>query len=111
MNQADTASALLILLTIVFVYFAPSLVAIAKVHHNSNGIIILNLFLGWTLIGWVAALIWSFTSPSQTVVVYRESATKPEPPVSTSTMFVRFDPLTGERLSLEDFAKKYPNAP
>lgn len=42
------------------VYFLPSIVAWNK--KNSGGIIILNLFLGWTFIGWVAALIWATTS-------------------------------------------------
>jgi len=29
------------------------------------GIVILNLFLGWTLIGWIAAFIWAVSSPKK----------------------------------------------
>src|ERR1700680_252039 len=37
-------------------YFLPAIVASARGHHNSGSIFVLNLFLGWTLIGWVIAL-------------------------------------------------------
>lgn len=44
-----------------FVYFLPSIVAFWRGHHNRGAIFILNLFLGWSGLGWVVALIWSFT--------------------------------------------------
>ncbi|MEY5028044.1 MAG: hypothetical protein RLZ63_359 [Pseudomonadota bacterium] len=40
-------------------YFLPSIVAAYRNHPNVAGILILNVFLGWTLLGWVGALIWS----------------------------------------------------
>jgi hypothetical protein len=43
-------------------YFLPAIVAIVRGHPNSLAIFILNLLLGWTFIGWVIALVWSFTS-------------------------------------------------
>ena len=42
-------------------YFIPNWVANARKHHNAKAIFVTNLFLGWTFIGWIAALIWSFT--------------------------------------------------
>lgn len=57
----------LVLLAIFFaLYFLPSIVAATRDHHNSLSIFLLNLFLGWTLIGWVAALVWSVSNPSTT---------------------------------------------
>ena len=47
-----------ILFGIVF-YFIPSIVAFARHHRQSLAIFLLNLFAGWTFIGWVAALIWA----------------------------------------------------
>lgn len=47
----------------IYVYFMPSFIAKNRRHHNRNAIAILNLFFGWTLIGWVASLVWAFTSP------------------------------------------------
>jgi hypothetical protein len=42
------------------VYFLPTLVGVRK--RNLPAIFVLNLLLGWTLIGWVAALVWATTS-------------------------------------------------
>ena len=42
-------------------YFAPSLVAYERRHNNLAAIIATNIFLGWTAIGWVIAIIWAFT--------------------------------------------------
>ena len=50
----------LILLTVsLLIYFIPSLVAAFREHHNAVPILLLNIFLGWTFIGWVWALVWS----------------------------------------------------
>jgi Na+/proline symporter len=43
------------------VYFIPSFVASDRKHHNRLAIYVLNLFLGWTFLGWVLALIWACT--------------------------------------------------
>ena len=40
-------------------YFAPSIVGRNKT--NSGAIFALNLLLGWTILGWVAALVWALT--------------------------------------------------
>jgi hypothetical protein len=32
-------------------------------HHNAVAILVLNLLLGWTLIGWMVALVWALTKP------------------------------------------------
>ncbi|AGG58308.1 hypothetical protein VPDG_00147 [Vibrio phage henriette 12B8] len=43
-------------------YFLPAIVALVRNHKNCVAIIILNVFLGWTFLGWVVSLVWSFTS-------------------------------------------------
>jgi Superinfection immunity protein len=43
-------------------YFIPTIVAARRLHRNRLAILMLNIFLGWTLIGWVAALVWACTS-------------------------------------------------
>jgi hypothetical protein len=40
-------------------YFLPSLIAGTRRHPHGNAIFLVNLLLGWTLLGWLAALIWS----------------------------------------------------
>jgi uncharacterized membrane protein YqaE (UPF0057 family) len=46
------------------IYFLPSLVGHKK--KNANAIFILNLLLGWTLLGWVVALVWALTNEEKT---------------------------------------------
>jgi hypothetical protein len=43
------------------IYLAPTVVANYRSHKNATAILVFNIFLGWTFIGWVAALVWSFT--------------------------------------------------
>lgn len=43
-------------------YITPGIVALLRSHHNVVAIIALNLLLGWTLIGWVVAFVWSLTA-------------------------------------------------
>jgi hypothetical protein len=52
----------LLLLISVAVYFFPSFIAFLQRHPQYSAIFFLNLFLGWTFIGWVAALVWAATS-------------------------------------------------
>jgi len=40
-------------------YFLPTLISWIRKHPNQTSIAILNLFLGWTFIGWVVALVWA----------------------------------------------------
>ncbi|MCZ7618757.1 MAG: superinfection immunity protein [Myxococcota bacterium] len=42
-------------------YLVPWLAARDRRHPKETAILVLNLLLGWTLLGWVAALIWAFT--------------------------------------------------
>lgn len=50
------------LVIFLFFYFMPTLVAVCRRHHNSGAIFLLNLLLGWTMLGWLIALIWSATA-------------------------------------------------
>jgi hypothetical protein len=40
-------------------YFLPSIIAFARSKRDAGSILILNLLLGWTAIGWVIALVWA----------------------------------------------------
>jgi len=44
----------------IIIYFIPTIIAIAK-ERQPGAITALNLFLGWTFIGWVIALVWALT--------------------------------------------------
>ena len=45
-------------------YFLPAIIAAVRHTHNSTGIVLLNLFLGWTMVGWFVALLLAiFSTP------------------------------------------------
>lgn len=40
-------------------YFLPSIIAMARSKRDTLAIFLLNFFLGWTVIGWIVALVWA----------------------------------------------------
>jgi hypothetical protein len=58
----EVALGLIALGGVVALYFLPFLLAKHRKHHQSDAILLTNLLLGWTAIGWVVALIWSATA-------------------------------------------------
>jgi hypothetical protein len=62
--DSDTGAAVLVII-VLGVYFLPTIIANAKKHHNVTAIFVTNLFLGWTFIGWVVALVWSVSKSAQ----------------------------------------------
>jgi hypothetical protein len=44
----------------VTLYFAPTIIAHRRGHHDVWAILMLNFFAGWTVMAWVVALVWAF---------------------------------------------------
>jgi hypothetical protein len=63
---AIVAVGLFVILSIA-IYFIPTLVAMSRHKRNAGAIFALNLFLGWTLLGWVGALVWALLADSHLV--------------------------------------------
>lgn len=53
---------IILLLFLLALYFLPTIIASRKNHKDGTAIFVLNLFLGWTFVGWVIALVWSVKS-------------------------------------------------
>lgn len=56
---------LIVLLCLLIIYLIPSIIAIERKSDSKLLIILLNVFLGWSLVCWVIALIWSLTKNEQ----------------------------------------------
>jgi hypothetical protein len=52
----------IVLLVGIVLYFIPTIIAVARGHHNAGAIAVLNILLGWTVLGWIAALVWAATA-------------------------------------------------
>jgi hypothetical protein len=53
------------LIVALLLYFIPTVIALSRGHLSALAIFFLNLFLGWTLIGWIIAFIWSWTGNTE----------------------------------------------
>jgi hypothetical protein len=61
------------------IYFLPSIIALARHHHNAFAIFLLNLLLGWTVLGWVGSLVWSVTAIAPGIDKHDEFPARKEP--------------------------------
>ena len=43
-------------------YWLPTMVAVVRHTPSALGIAMLNFFLGWTVIGWIVALVWALAA-------------------------------------------------
>ncbi len=59
MDSSDEALGALAILGLIYllIYFVPTITAVCRKAHYMSTAILLNIFLGWTFIGWVLALI------------------------------------------------------
>ena len=48
------------------IYLIPSIIVALGSKRHSTAIVVLNLFAGWSIVGWVLALVWAIKSPSET---------------------------------------------
>jgi len=51
-------------------HFLPTIVAAMRNSRHLVAIFLINLFLSWTLVGWVVALVWAITSEPKWVYAY-----------------------------------------
>jgi hypothetical protein len=60
----------LLLLPFGAIHFLPTIIAALRHSRHVVGIFLVNLFLGWTVVGWVVALIWASTSEPKYTYAY-----------------------------------------
>ena len=65
-------------------HFLPAIIASCRHHPHAGAIFLLNLFLGWTVIGWGAALIWACIIP-RPIVIYVREETRPANTITEKT--------------------------
>jgi|SRR5277367_793125 len=69
-----------------FLYFLPAFLARDK--PNFTAILLLNLLAGWTVIGWIIALVWALSSASQPQAAPPfQQATAPAPQPAANAAF------------------------
>jgi len=85
------------------VYFVPSVLAASRSHPQGTAIFFVNLLLGWTVIGWVACLIWGGSAESghrpytPLITPVRPVVPKPVPEVSAEAAAKALEDLVAQR--------------
>jgi len=54
-----------LIFVLIMTYLLPTAVAVGRDMHGKGGLFFLNLLLGWTALGWLVCLIWSFVGETQ----------------------------------------------
>lgn len=85
-SSGEAIGGILMLGVVACIYFLPAYVGRKK--RNADSITLLNLFLGWTLIGWVVALVWATSNEAPTKVVVAAAPTPAPTPAPGVTLSV-----------------------
>jgi Superinfection immunity protein len=77
--------------------FLPTVVARLRNHPNAGAIFLVNLFFGWTFIGWVVSLLWACARTQRPVLYgrpYPAVATTPQRPLVSAPVGTILSPTT-----------------
>jgi Ca2+/H+ antiporter len=55
----DSTATVIILIVVLIIYMLPTLIAYGREHPRRQELTVINIFLGWTLIGWLAVFLWA----------------------------------------------------
>lgn len=61
---------LIFVLPLLAFHFLPTIIAATRHAHNFGWILLVNLLLSWTVVGWIVALIWAICDTPRPAVVY-----------------------------------------
>lgn len=64
MENLATGTLVLILVS----YFLPTIIAFMRWHQSKLAILLVNVFLGWTVLFWFICLVWSLCGSKPTVI-------------------------------------------
>jgi len=58
-------TAVIVRIMMAVAYFLPAIIAVCRRHISAGPIFLFNLLLGWTVLGWILALVWSIRYEQQ----------------------------------------------
>lgn len=88
---------------IILLYFIPTFNAYSNKKRNATSVLIINLFLGWTVIGWIVAFAMSAGKDATPTVVVKE---KEQSKVTAEELAHLFDLKTKGVITEEEFQAK-----
>lgn len=92
-------------------YLLPTYEAWKNKHPNLTAIGLVNIFLGWSLVGWVFAVVWAYKKPESVVIASGSPVPFSPPPVSqpsaASARDTRKCPFCAEQVLIEAIKCKH----
>jgi Superinfection immunity protein/Short C-terminal domain len=79
----ENAGGFLVIAFLLLIYFIPSIIVWGK--RQSDSVIALNLLLGWTILGWIVALVWALNNTPTPVVKVINNPPSPNPASTSKT--------------------------
>jgi RsiW-degrading membrane proteinase PrsW (M82 family) len=76
LSLSQTIVLVIALFCVLAFYLLPTIMAIKRKSPHTTAVVILNIFFGFTLVGWIVALVLASKQPQPVVVVYNT----PPPP-------------------------------
>jgi hypothetical protein len=98
LNGFGNLVALSALFTVPALYLLPTYEAWNRKHENLMALGLLNLFLGWTFIGWVGAMVWAFKKPSTVVTSNATADLAPTERNENNQKETKICPFCGEEI-------------
>jgi RsiW-degrading membrane proteinase PrsW (M82 family) len=70
LSLSQTIVLVIALFCVLAFYLLPTIMAIKRKSPHTTAVVILNIFFGFTLVGWIVALVLASKQPQPVVVVY-----------------------------------------
>ena len=102
----EPLAAIVLFVLVFLIYFAPSIVSGSRQHPQNVSIFILNLCLGWTIVGWVGALVWAYSKKPE-VLAEVTSMPSPSPVEMQNAPLIKICPFCAEEVRAEAIKCKH----
>ena len=84
------------------VYFLPSILAASKGHSQAPFLFLANVLAGWTIVGWLACLVWAASLPGESkpytpLIRPARPAPKPAPETTAEAAATALENLVAQR--------------
>ena len=93
------------LVAMIALYFLPTVIGYARQHERKGSIFLVDLFFGWTFVGWWFALIWAIVGKPEKVQPFYERS-EPRLHVCAESESTRKCPHCGEAMKREATIKE-----